>query len=138
MRLYLDSNIFIYVLADQPPYNKTAGSILKSVETGQHYANTSSIAYGEVIGTLQVPNHINAAHAFIDDLINLQTIPVIDTIAQTAGKLRLSNKMLLRLPDAIHLATALETKAELFITNDLTLANIARTILPTKTLSEWK
>ncbi len=57
-------------------------------------------------------------------------------IAEQAGRLRQTIASL-STQDAIHLATALDQKVDVFVTNDRPLAKIVRKVLPSKTLAEW-
>jgi predicted nucleic acid-binding protein len=54
---------------------------------------------------------------------NLTTIPLTATIAERAAGLRAEHN--LRTPDAIQLATALESGASHFLTNDADLARVS-------------
>ncbi len=138
MLVALDSNVFIAALSPKENHSSAAQQLARNIASAKYQAIASSIVYGEVIGltkeaqptTLDLPS-------FFRSLRNLETVSADDSICATAGRLRQEHGTKLRLADAIHLATALEQKAEVFITNDLTLAKIAKGIIPTKTLADY-
>lgn len=67
---------------------------------------------------------------------HLITVPVDDVVCVKAGQLRADYGKSLRLPDALHLATALFANADIFITNDKKLATVAIEIIPTALLAD--
>ena len=75
--------------------------------------------------------------AFVSHITNLTTAPGDNSICLRAGDLRKQHGPRLKLPDAIHLATAEQARADWFITNDEVLARIAESVLPTKLLAVW-
>lgn len=119
----LDSNIFLYALLGQAPFEAEAISLLKKVENGQETAAFASLTYAEVLG--KKPNmNLFAAHSFLDELPNTVCVPLNTAIAKRAGELRLRYPPL-RLADATHLATAIDCRASVFITCDSKLLKIA-------------
>ena len=96
----------------------------------------SSLIYGEVL-SLGTGRQTIDIEDFIEQIRNLSTTACDDDICLKAGELRLKHGSGLRLPDAIHLVTAIKNKANLFITNDERLANKASEHISTKLLSEW-
>jgi predicted nucleic acid-binding protein len=68
----------------------------------------------------------NLALQYNDILLSsphIVTLPVTPVTAQTAAELRASTN--LKTPDAIQLATAINHRAEVFVTNDRDYGNIA-------------
>jgi predicted nucleic acid-binding protein len=63
---------------------------------------------------------------------SLEIVPLNEAVAIEAA--RLQQKTPLRIGDAIHLATALQQQATLFLTNDKQLAKIAKSYLNVQTL----
>lgn len=140
MLIALDSNVLIAALSPHEAHSAVAQKLAGQIVQGLHQAVVSSIVCGEVL-VLYSPGANDAQPLdltiFLDSLVNLATVPADDTICLAAGKLREKWGRQLKLPDAIHLATALSQKVELFITNDVPLAKIARQILATKTLGDF-
>lgn len=137
MLICLDSNVFIAALSSDETHSDTAQQIILALQANQLQVVYSTIVLGEVLGG----STWTADRLYIDDffasLENTELVPVTAAVARQAGILRLSAGSKLKLPDAIHLATALDQKADVFITNDGRLAKIAQPFVPTKTLAEW-
>lgn len=133
----LDSNVFIAALSGDETYSGTAQKIIQNIQSGQFSAIYSVIVLAEVRGSGTNLNREVTINGFFGSLANSRPVVVDTSIANLAGGLR-QQYAKLRLPDAIHLATALDQKAGLFITNDLTLAKIAKGIVPTKTLADYQ
>jgi len=130
----LDSNVFLYALLDQPPWSKQAQALLRSIESGAHTAFFSAITYGEVLGERPTESLL-VAHDFLDGMGNTVCVEVSRSIGKRAGSLRTAFPVL-RLTDALHLATAIEYGADMFITNDRPLAKVAKKLIPTEVLAD--
>jgi predicted nucleic acid-binding protein len=134
MFVALDSNILIASLSGKEEYSLIAQQLIRDIVSGKHKAIVSSIAYGEV---LSVSNENLDLEGFFSSIDYLDTIPASDSICLKAGRLRLENGSKLRLPDAIHAATALSADVDIFVTNDKPLSKITQSFLPTTLLSDW-
>ena len=135
MTVALDSNVFIGALSTKEEHSSNAQQLIRDIASGKHRAIASSIVYGEVYSVSVSSNSVDL-EGFFSQIINLATIPADDSICKTAGELRLKFGPILKLPDAMHLATALSNNANLFITNDEKLAKVAQKLIPTKLLSQ--
>lgn len=127
--LYLDTNILIYLLEQHRDYSRrVAGMLEQHAKTGGSLASSAITITEFLAGT-------KAASAAVLQLVpNLLFIDLdTDTAVRAAA---LQRKHSLQVGDAIHLATALETKATGFFTNDLALARVAKQYLPVKTLDK--
>jgi len=136
MLIAIDSNVFIAALSPNEEHSPNAQRLIRDVASGKHTAVASSIIYGEVLG-ISNANHSQDIEGFFSRIENLETLAVDDDICIKAGKLRRDHGSRLKLPDAIHLATALIANANLLITNDVVMAKVAQKLLPTKLLSEY-
>ena len=131
----LDTNIFISVLSGDELSSQAATQLLKDIRSGVIMGTCSVLVLGEVISTGRgLGNAASTVTNFLESF-NLKKIPVDESIATTAGELR-AKYAALRLPDAIHLATAVQCGADVFVTNDLQLAKVGGKVMPTKTLLE--
>jgi len=115
----LDTVTIIYFLERHPRYYQTAKEIFKKVETGKITANISTLVFTELL----VPAYKNKEYKQPEKIIhilsnypNLKVIPLATKISTMAARLRAIYG--LRTPDAIHIATALESKSSGIITND--------------------
>ena len=122
----LDTVTIIYFLEQHPRYYQTAKEIFKKVETGKISAIISTLVFTELL----VPAYKTKEYKYAERIVhilsnfpNLKTIPLTTKISTTAGRLRALHG--LRTPDAIHIATALESKSSGIITNDKGFKKIA-------------
>ena len=135
MLVALDSNIFIAALSSKEKHSLNAQKLLRDISSRKNQATASSIVYGEIYSIHLSDQPLDLVD-FFSHIDNLATVVADDNICLKAGELRLKYGHKLKLPDAMHLATALITKAELFITNDELLAKISQNLIPTKTLAQ--
>jgi predicted nucleic acid-binding protein len=135
MLVAIDSNVFVGALSTKEEHSSNAQQLIRDVASGKYKAIASSIVYGEVY-SVSVSSQQVDLEGFFSQISNLVTIPAGDSICIRAGELRLKFGSKLKLPDALHLATALSVDANLFITNDEKLANVSRELISTKLLSQ--
>ena len=122
----LDTATIIYFLEKHPRYYQTAKEIFKRIETGKISANISTLVFTELL----VPAYRTKEYKHAEKIVhilsnfpNLKTIPMDTKISTAAAKVRAMYG--LRTPDAIHIATALESKSRGIITNDKGFKKIA-------------
>jgi predicted nucleic acid-binding protein len=136
MLLAIDSDVLIAALSPHEEHSVQAQKLIRDIASGKYKAVSSSLVYGEVLGVSKSREPVDLAN-FVEQIRNMSTAPCDDDVCLKAGELRLQHDGGLRLPDAIHLVTAIKSKADLFITNDVRLAKKANKHIPTKLLSEW-
>lgn len=123
-RIALDTTLFIYLFDDE-------GSELREIVRDQVFgpilhgrlsAVSSVITIAEVLvrplrdgNASLVAELIESIHSYP----NLDVLSLDSAIALRAAEVRMATR--LALPDAIHIATALESGAEAFVTNDHTI-----------------
>lgn len=118
-KIALDSNIFIYNLEQNDRYSQYTDILFQDLFSKKRRAVTSIIS---LIEMLSYPNTGEIAKQIADDfysITNLNIYEVDQNIAMEAAKIRRGYKF--RLPDSIQLATALISKAQVFISNDINL-----------------
>jgi predicted nucleic acid-binding protein len=117
--LYLDSNIIIYIVEREPRSYPILSAILARANTGQIKLLSSELA---ILECLVVPLR-NQDDELIRDYSNIllssdiKLIPVSVDVLLEAARLRALNPRL-RIPDAIHWATAILGQANYLLTND--------------------
>ncbi len=112
----LDSNIFIYHFDDNPEFGFLAKELLKSIESGKISATTSELTLTEVLG---FPGLTDKQAGIIKSEMTksgVRFIKITREILLLASTLR--RKYNMRTPDAIHIATAIETNAQYFVSSD--------------------
>lgn len=126
----LDTNIFIYWLEKNTEFYEISAQIIKKIYSGEISATCSSLVLAEIYNNN--PLLVEA----IENLPNLKIVNVSDEVTELAGKLRFGYG--LKVIDSVHIASAIISGSDSFITNDVYLSkkNISKIsiILPTKFL----
>jgi len=119
---YIDSNVFIYPIlyeAEVEPKVKRAKEILFSIEKGELPAYTSTLTWDEVVWV--VSKTMGRDEGIIQGqkllgFLNLQFIGVDENILSQAQALM--NKYNLDPRDSIHIASAIDRKIKIIISDD--------------------
>lgn len=122
MKLALDANILIYAIETQSPFSGAASTVVRQAPLHGHETLVSELALLEV---LSMPGISDAeAELAWDNLA--ASVTSVCTVSRTVlrGAAKLRRTYGLRTPDALHIASALEAKADFFVTNDRQLWNI--------------
>lgn len=123
MKLALDSNVFIAYLQQDDEFFDSAKTILEKLSENTVVAVFSTLVFGEVMYGAPPNSSIKTIKSFFNDL-GAVNVPADSAVCFKAAELRLRYSSL-KLPDAIHLATAIIAKADIFITADKPLVKIA-------------
>ncbi|WP_429886161.1 type II toxin-antitoxin system VapC family toxin [Geoalkalibacter halelectricus] len=119
-KIYLDTNIFIYALEGYADYSGLLDVLFNLIESGQTAAVSSELALGEALVKPMMDGNeklVSIYQATIQDGPLLNVVPVHRDILVWAAPLR-AQYTSLRLPDAIHAATAISAGCGYFLTND--------------------
>jgi len=136
--LTLDTNTIIYFLDGVPKFVDLLTPLFEMIELGRLKATISVITEAELLVKPHREGNTAAIEAvmfFLDDFPNLKVISVSREIGRQASEI--SAELNIRLPDAIILATALNTKSDLLLGNDLKLMRKATSCLPTVILNNY-
>ncbi len=118
-RVYFDANIIIYAVEGFAPFLAQLRALTGAMNAGEIIAVTSELTLAEVLVKPlkdQLPAIQQAYKIFLTPTPALNVIAVGREILEDAAQLRATTK--LKLPDAIHLATALRQQCDSFLTND--------------------
>jgi predicted nucleic acid-binding protein len=119
---YLDSNIFIYPViyqTDAQSKAKKAKEILLSVEKGQLSAYTSTLTWDEVVWVVTKVMSRNDGIAQGRKLLGFPNLQFIDTDENVlVAAQRLIEKYKLNPRDSIHIASALDRRLKIVISDD--------------------
>jgi predicted nucleic acid-binding protein len=117
-QIFLDTNIFIYLLEDPGPRGKRATRILNELSLRGDDVLTSTLTLGEVLVRPLEANDL----ALADRYRRVFRGPSVRMLSfgETAGEeyARIRRDRAIKAPDAIQLATAAAAGCDLFITND--------------------
>jgi len=125
---YIDANVFIYPILyaeEQEPKVKYAKQILLSIEKGELSAYTSTLTWDEVVWITRKAMGRDEAISQGQKLLgflNLQWILVDEHILSQAQALM--NKYNLHPRDSIHVASAINRKIDLIISDDLDIDQV--------------
>jgi predicted nucleic acid-binding protein len=114
---YIDTNILIYLFELHDPYSKQVANILEEATNNGKQLVTSTITVTEFLaGTTS--SSLETLHK----VPNLNLIPVDEKLAEQAAILQ--REASIKIGDSIHLATAIQQKAETFFTYDKKLSKV--------------
>lgn len=136
VRFYLDTNIFIYAVEAHPEYVETLTRLFEDIEDGVTQAVTSELSLAEALVKPLADGNAKAVRAFERALQSagcFKVHPVSREVLREAARMRAATS--LKLPDAIHAATAHLTHCTVFLTNDDRLKRIKS--LQVETLSDF-
>lgn len=117
--LALDTSIFIYHFEAQSTYLPLTRALLSAIATGSHEAIISELVVLELLVkpmTLEREDLADHYEIFLEHFPHLKTCPIQRAVLRRAAQLR--GRYRIKTPDAVHLATAIENSATLFICND--------------------
>ena len=129
-KVCLDTNIVIYAVEGFATLATQIQALLSAMDDAEISAVTSELTLAEVlIKPLRDQNQagLDAYRQFLTSTTVFQSVPISKDILEEAARICATTK--LKLPDAIHLATATLNNCDSFLTNDqvfksITTANI--------------
>ncbi len=122
----LDTMVFIYHFEENQIYSPLTFSIFENLEKANFNAVTSILTLLEILVKPKRENNSLLTERYkllFENFPNLQVKTLSENIADIASTLRANYNI--NTPDAIQIATSLEAKADIFITNDATLKKIS-------------
>ena len=118
-KIVLDTVVFIYTLEGNAEFGDRAKAIFEAIEQGKCRGYASDLVLAELMVKPLREGKPDLAEEYaseLPDFPNLTFISPTRDIIISAAKLR--SKTNLKLIDALHLATAIDTGCQVFITND--------------------
>lgn len=118
-RVYLDTNILIYLLEGSSQFEKPLLQIKQLIEYRTAEFVVSSLVFAEVLPPLAASGNrtrVNNALEFLSATGAFEIIPADAEVCTHAGMLRGIHQM--KTPDAIHVATAVASRCDFLLTND--------------------
>lgn len=122
----LDTMVFIYHFGENQIYSPLTFSIFESLEKGNFNAITSILTLLEILVKPKRENNSILTEKYkilLETFPNLRVKTLDENIVDVASSLRANYNI--NTPDAIQIATSLEAKADIFITNNTTLKKIS-------------
>jgi predicted nucleic acid-binding protein len=128
-RVYVDSNVLIYSVEGVPPTAEPAKRLIKTLRDRRSALFTSEIALAEVLAPSKrrgaLPLHIKR-RVYLDLLIwsgAVSLVPITREILIRTADLR--KTLSLKLPDAIHLISAIQSSCAFFVSGDADFKKLA-------------
>ena len=124
--VYLDANIFIYFVEAYAPTAHIVRPLFQMISSGALTAVTSELTIAEVlVKPLRDRNTlvVDAYRALLSGTNDINLAPITRQSLSQAAAIRAVGSI--KLPDAIHAATALQLSNCEFITNDQGFASVA-------------
>jgi predicted nucleic acid-binding protein len=118
-RVAVDSAVLIYHLEDVTPYSQLTEMLFGKIAAGEIEVVLSTVSLTELLVKPfadEDENAINAFETFLHSLPSSRLLAPDYSIAKEAARLRAKHQ--LRTPDALLLATAIQSESEAFMTND--------------------
>ncbi len=118
-RVYLDTNVLIDLVETSAQLSPWQVAILDDFDTGRLQAVTSEIALAEcLVRPLAEENATRVAtfEALLDGTGSPAMVPIDRRVLRLAAEARARDRM--RLPDAIHVATAVAAACDVFLSAD--------------------
>jgi len=115
--LSIDTSPFIYLVEKHPIYEDRVVAVFGQVALGRIQVVTSMLTLTEVLTMPFLKKQMHYVREYREMLLNTKSILSVEvdkTIAERAAELRA--KYGLKTPDAIHMATALKTHCQAFLT----------------------
>ena len=124
-RPYVDTNVFIYALEAHPAYVETVRRFFAAADQGACRVLASELVLAEALVTPLRIGNLELVDRYLRHLLrsrSVELLPIGREILIDAARQRAVHAV--RLPDAIHAATAIRSACTSFITNDLRLRTV--------------
>jgi predicted nucleic acid-binding protein len=118
-RVYLDTNIVIYLIEGHAPYRAALQLIDEAVAEGKVRLLTGEITLIEVLSGPLAANRMDIVaryRTFLENDAVIELIPTVRDVYLNAAVYRAAHG--LETPDAIHVASAIAGNCDVFLTND--------------------
>lgn len=123
--LYMDTAPLIYYVEEHPTYIKRMDKIIEEIQKKPITVTCSVLTLTEILPVPLKAGNSQLIQDYRDILLyskEFRMMNISEQIAGTAAQLRATYN--LKTPDALHLATAIETRCGAFLTNDKTLKRV--------------
>ena len=117
-RIYWDTMLFIYWLEDHPQFGDRVQAIYSQMKKRQDQLLTGAFTFGELLAGYYRDGEIQRAADVRRQLQNLVTEVIPFTVETADRYASIRGNLNLAAADAIHLASAAQAGADLFLTND--------------------
>lgn len=124
-RPYIETAPLIYYIEANPTYIDRMDAIITGFDHAQTPVFSSAITLAEVLVHPMRSGNAKLAQTYRDILLHsehFRLLPITGRVAEIAADLRARYSV--RTPDALHLAAALDSRCDAFLTNDVQLTRV--------------
>ncbi len=122
-RIGLDTNVLIYYIEEHPIFLKKIEPLIDKIVQGKATGITSYVTLLELLVKPLREGRLDLVDQYKTILTGqLEMVPIDEAVSVKAAQLRA--KYGFRTPDAIQLASVIQKKGDVFITNDKGLKNV--------------
>jgi predicted nucleic acid-binding protein len=122
-RIGLDTNVLIYYIEEHPIFLKKIEPLIDKIVQGKAIGITSYVTLLELLVKPLREGRLDLVDQYRAILTGqLEMVPIDEAVSVKAAQLRA--KYGFRTPDAIQLASVIQKKGDVFITNDRGLKNV--------------
>jgi len=121
-RIYVDANIVVYSVEGFAAYETLIKALLRALDNQEVAVVTSELTLAEVLVKPKQDKNAALQEAylrFLEPSAVLELVPVTQPVLVASAEIRATSH--LKLPDAIHVATAQQAGCDTFLTNDRSL-----------------
>lgn len=118
--VYLDTSVFIYAVEGYAPYARALAELFEAVDMGHLRAVTSELTLGEALVKPMADGNLALQHAYqeaVQSSASLAVVPITRQVLVEAAGIRARARSI-KMPDAIHIATARLEQCGTVLTND--------------------
>jgi predicted nucleic acid-binding protein len=117
-KVFLDTNIFIYLIEDRGILGKEANGLLERLSLRRDHVFTSTLTLGEILTQPLSQGKTKLAGEY-EEALNSPGVNMLD-FDRNAARIyaRVRQDKSIKAPDAIQLSVAAAARCDLFITND--------------------
>lgn len=121
---YIDVNVFVYWLTDDPEYGETAYTIIRRIELGEK-AFTSALTLWQLHIILKKESENYSERILIEKIGNLKNLIIVPlTLEGFEDAVTYQNELGLDLEDSLHYAAAERVSAAIIYSNDTDFDNV--------------
>lgn len=134
-RIYIDTNIWIYALEGYSAFRTDLMQLFEQIQSGKLMGVTSELTLAELLVQPCRDRNLDQQALYKKAIVNRQNflvVPIFRDLLIDAANIRGLTQ--LKLPDAIHAATALRSECTTFLTNDRQFQKLAN--IPVILISE--
>lgn len=118
-KVYLDTNILVFLVEGHDLLQANVDTLLRRIEAGDLSVATSELSVAEVLVKPYATGNMRLAALYEALLVpgpQMTIVPIDLSILKSAARLRAMTKA--KLPDAIHVATAMALRCDYVVSND--------------------